>query len=207
MLYDRKKQHYSAEAWITTGNNSTHDVPNRHTPGMSMEKGATQSLKEVEGITNALDSVPPHLSMKYETDGASGEDGNASVDQTRGYKGPACAAGGQVNQECAHQEEGELDSPEASGTQIEPDIHGMWKEIEEAFCKAEDEHGKNIFKAEEDVHVKKEEGYNTPKRIKTEALAPHTAGMNNNMRMCQVYHGAIQKNGKSRCKIKKKAQE
>ena len=71
---------------------------------------------------------------------------------------------------------------------------------------AEDEHEKDIFKAEEDVRVKEEEKYNTPKRIKTEALTPHTAGMKDNMRMCQVYHGAIQKNGKSRCKIKQKQQ-
>ena len=79
MLYDRKKQHYSAEAWITTTDDSIYDVTNQHAPGTSMEKGATQSLKEVEGITNALDSVPPHPSVKYETDGTPGEGGNTSV--------------------------------------------------------------------------------------------------------------------------------
>ena len=46
ILYDRKNQYYSAEAWITTANNSIHDVPNQYAPGMSMEKGTTQNLKE-----------------------------------------------------------------------------------------------------------------------------------------------------------------
>ena len=242
MLFDRKAQHYSAEAWILTNDNSDHlpwphgthwmedySVPTSRVNSERAKEGATQILNEVDGSRHYCKGVPPHPSMKLADDEAVKKDGN-TLDQTRNRpKEPACAAGPVINQKCVHSSKmfGEGLPTEAGGLQFDGNQYmapeEMWKEIEEAFCKAEGEHEKDIFKAEEDrfkaeqdKHVKRkiehvkekgeQGGYSTPKRMQTE---PHTVNtkMNNDVRMCQVYHGAIDSGKQFRNKYKPKAKK